>query len=70
MRTSEISVVELEHNLETIIKRVAAGDDRVMVLIESQPAVMVISIEEFRFLEQLRARQTLDPVHGDDVLYK
>lgn len=52
MQTSEISLAELRRDLEAVIKRVAAGRERVVVLDKSRPAAILVNVEEFRSLEQ------------------
>lgn len=62
MATNEITLTELERNLKAVIVQVATAGERVLVLAESrQPVAVVISIEEFQILEQLRTTQTSQP---------
>lgn len=57
MTTGQISLVELTHNPAAVLKRVMSAREPVLVMTGSQPAVAVISMDDYAFLEQARQAQ-------------
>ena len=60
MTTGQISLMELTHDPAAVLKRVMSAREPVLVMSGSQPAVAVISMDDYEFLEQARRQQSVE----------
>ena len=59
MRT-QVTLAELGHDPEAVLRRVVLAHEQVLVLAGSQPSAVVISLDDYAFLEQLQAQRSAD----------
>ncbi len=57
MLTNQVSLTELAHNPHAVLRHIITADKPVLILDESKPAVVVISLADYEFLEQARRQQ-------------
>ncbi|MEJ5309658.1 MAG: hypothetical protein WHX52_07785 [Anaerolineae bacterium] len=60
MTTGQVSWIELTHDPAAVFKRVMSAREPVLVMRGSQPAVAVISMDDYEFLEQARRQQSIE----------
>lgn len=58
MLTNQVSLTELVHDPRAVFRYIITADKPVLVMEDSKPTVVVISLADYEFLEQARCQQT------------